>query len=127
MLIDRIQIVSPVVDKLRRAIKSYPRDVSQTKQEIAVNCLYWHFLELQLIRWDLRCISKCTGSSWISLFVDCKLGWQSFWRGDRSVLINLENFINARMNGDPESDTEDEESSDEEMDDNASEISSSEY
>lgn len=116
MLIDRLDVVSPIANKLRHAIHSFPKDVSRVKREIAVNCLYWHFLELQLIRWDLRCITKCTASTWISLFVDCELGWQSFWRGDRSILDVIEVFVNARMNGEAEPDTEEEENDTDEMD-----------
>lgn len=115
MLIDRLEIVSSIVNKLRQAIKLYPQDVSPVKQAIAINYLYWHFVELQLIRWDLRSISRCTATTWISLFDDCALGWQSFWRGDRGLLDEIENFVNARMNGDTEPDTEDEEGDMEEV------------
>lgn len=110
-LLDRLNKICPFTERLKKAIKEYPQSISHTKRVVAKTCLYWHFLEIQLIRWDLRSISHSTASSWRTIFHEEKLGWQVCWQGEESILKEIKGFISDRLKEAPElaTDSENEE------------------
>lgn len=102
-LVNRLHLVSSLVHRIRKSMRHYSPETTREKQRMATNCLYWHFLELQILRWDLRSVWTSTAKSWKLLFQDAKLGWQMCWRGDRRILQEVEDYVNDCLRGESDS------------------------
>lgn len=52
---------------------------------LSKNYFFWTFLEVQLIRWDLRLLTRATANTWRSLYETRQLGWQRCWLGADAI------------------------------------------